>query len=80
MSKKPFHARVGNFTDMARWPTTAPHNFHVQARITDGPDVHIGRIIQINIDGTRTARQLAESLLAWADAKEKWYRDGDETK
>lgn len=80
MSKKPFYARVGAFTNMAlRTLGPSPRTFSLQARIIDGPDVHIGRIVQINIDGTRTARQLGESLIAWADEREKWYRDGDKT-
>ena len=71
MSKKPFHARVTASASVANGA------FTINARITDAPDFHIGRPIVITIDGTRSARQLGESLIAWADAKEKWYRDGD---
>jgi hypothetical protein len=76
--KKPFYARVAAFTNAALRPLgPIPHVFVIDARVIDGPDVHMNRMIKVQLQGTRQARQLAESLLTWADEKEKWYRDGD---
>ena len=77
--KQPFYARVAAFTNAVtgHTPRHPAHVFVIDTRIVDGPDVHMNRPVRVQLQGTRQARQLAESLLKWADEKEKWYRDGD---
>jgi hypothetical protein len=77
--KKPFYARVVAFTNATMGRLGPAQVFTINARIIDGPDVHMDRPVHVTVHGTRQARQLAESLLAWADEREKWYRDGERT-
>lgn len=71
--KKPFYARVAAFSNAVGGRSNR-QVFTINARITDGPDYHMDRPIQVHITSGRQARSLAESLLAWANAKE---REGD---
>jgi hypothetical protein len=73
--KKPFYARVLAFTNAVARKGPQPHLFTLDARVTDSPDAHMHRLIRVQLHGTRQARQLGESLIAWADEKD---RDGED--
>lgn len=74
--KKPFSARVTAFTNAIDrrgadyHHETVPHTFTINTRIS-WPEIHIDRPVHTSVTSTDQARQLAKSLLAWADAKEE---------